>query len=262
MFNVDRYAYTSALKSKAPTEKLFFALLTMGVCLWAESISISLTIVLIMSWVTLCKGRTPFPVFLKLMLIPAAFMIIGVIAIAFGLASGQGSFLVSISISGIYFGITKIGASTAIGIFSRAIGAVSCLCYLTLSTPIVDILSVLRRMGCPKLLVELMGLIYRCIFVLLETAETMITSQDSRLGYRSLKTGLRSTGAIGSTLFIRAYKHSEALYTALEARGYDGELKVLEEPFPSSMRGYLMPMLVNLLLITATLYIRRYTGGL
>ena len=242
-------------------EKLFFSLLTMGVCLWAGSIPISLAVVLIMSLVTLCKGRTPFPAFLKLMFIPASFLIIGVLAIAFGIDRQHSSFLVSIPISGIYLGITKAGASAAAGIFFRAMGAVACLYYLALSTPITDILSALRKLGCPKLLLELMELIYRSIFVFLETAETMITAQDSRLGYRNLKIGLNSLGALDSTLFIRAYKHSDALYTALEARGYDGELKVIEEPIQSSFKDYLMPLFVNLLLISAALYIRKYTGG-
>lgn len=261
MFNIDKYAYTSALKSRAPIEKLFSALLTMGVCLWADSIPISLTIAFIMSWVTLRKGRTPFHVFLKLMIVPAAFLIIEVLAIAFGMDNEQSGFLFNIPISGIYLGVTKAGAEKAAGIFFRTMGAVSCLYYLTLSTPIIDILSVLRRLSCPKLLVELMSLIYRCIFVFLETAETMITAQNSRLGYRSLKIGLHSMGALGSMLFIRAYRHSEALYTALEARGYDGELKVLEEPFQSSLKGYMPALLLNLVLVAATVYIRRKGGG-
>ncbi len=262
MFNMDKYAYASALKGKAPMEKLAFALLTMGVCLWATSIPISLAVVLIMSWVTIHRGGTPFPVLIKLMLVPAAFLVIGVLAIAFGAAGDQSVFLASAPIAGMYIGVTKAGVATATGLFFRAMGAVSCLYYLALSTPITDILSAMKRLGCPKLLLELMGLIYRCIFVFLETAETMVTAQDSRLGYRSLKTGMRSLGALGSTLFIRAYKHSEDLYTALEARGYEGELKVLEEPFQSSVKGYIVPLLVNLLLVAAALYLKSYFGGL
>lgn len=262
MFNIDKYAYASALKSKSPMEKLTFALLTMGVCLWASCIPISLAIVLIMSWVTLCKGRTPFPVFIKLMLIPASFLVMGVFTIAFGIAEGQDSFLFSIPISGIHIGITKTGLTTAAGLFFREVGAVTCLYYLTLSTPIVDILSTFRRFGCPELLLELMGLIYRCIFVFLETAERMIIAQDSRLGYRNIKTGLHSMGILGSMLFIRTHKYSEALYSALEARGYCGELKVLEEPFQSSLKGYMPILLINLTLTVAAIFIKRYTGGL
>lgn len=262
MFNIDKFAYASALKDKAPMEKLLCSLLTMGVCLWASSIPISLIVVFIMSWITLRIGRTPFHVLLKLMLIPAAFLIIGVIAIALGISDEQSAFILSFSIGGGYAGITKSGAATASGLFFRAMGAVSCLYYLVLSTPVVYIMSALRRLGCPKLLIELMGLIYRCIFVFLETAEAMITAQDSRLGYRNLRTGLDSLGSLGSTLFVRSYRHADALYTALESRGYDGELRLLEEDFQSSLKEYLMPLLLNLLLIAATLYIRKYTGGL
>jgi cobalt/nickel transport system permease protein len=262
MFNIDKFAYASALKDKAPMEKLFFSLVTMGVCLWASSIPISLIVVFIMSWVTLRIGRTPFTVLVKLMLIPAAFLIIGVLAIALGISGEQSAFILGFPIGGKHVGITKAGAAAATGLFFRAMGAVSCLYYLALSTPMIYIMSTLRRLGCPKLFIELMGLIYRCIFVFLEMAETMITAQDSRLGYRNFKIGLKSLGILGSTLFIRSYRHADALYTALESRGYDGELKVLEEDFQTSLKGYFMPLLLNLLLIAAALNIRKYTGGL
>ena len=114
----------------------------------------------------------------------------------------------------------------------------------------------------PKLIVELMGLIYRFIFVLLETADTMITAQNSRLGYSSLSAGFRSLGTLVSTLFIRSYKRSDELYTALEARGYDGDLNVLEETFDTHWTGYIPAAAINLVLVTATLLIRRFAGGI
>jgi cobalt/nickel transport system permease protein len=161
-----------------------------------------------------------------------------------------------------YVGIVKTGIVTAFRLFFKALGAASCLYYLSLSTPLVDILSTLRRLRCPKLLLELMGLMYRSIFVLLETAETMIIAQNSRLGYSDVRTGFRSMSALASTLFIRAYKRSEDLYIALEARGYDGELNVLEEPFKRSLKGYMTLLILNLMLIAAALYLKTYTGGI
>jgi cobalt/nickel transport system permease protein len=126
----------------------------------------------------------------------------------------------------------------------------------------VDLLALLLRLKVPKLLVELMGLIYRFIFVLLETADTMFTAQNSRLGYSSLSTGYRSLGALASTVFIRAYKRSDELYTALESRGYEGELNVLDEPFETHWIKYIVPIVINLLLIITTLFLRRFfTGG-
>ncbi|MCR4435101.1 MAG: cobalt ECF transporter T component CbiQ [Clostridiales bacterium] len=262
MINIDNYAYLSKLKKTDPMQKLLFALLTLGVCLWANSIAISVLVLFIMGWVTVCRGGTPPALFMKLLLVPMSFLVIGVLTIAVNASDNPGVFIFSVYAAGTHIGVSLAGIHNAVRLFFKALGAVSCLYYLSLSTPMVDLLGALRRLKVPKLLVELMGLIYRFIFVLLETADTMHTAQDSRLGYSSLSSGYRSLGALASTLFIRAYKRSDELYTALEARGYDGELNVLEEPFNVRWTGYAAAVLVNLALILAALLMPQLTGGL
>ncbi len=262
MINIDKYAYISKLKQTAPMKKLFFALLTLGVCLWANSVIVSILVLLMMGWITVYKGGTPFALFFKLLLVPMSFLVIGVLTIGINVSDNQSAFLFSVSVLGTHIGVSQAGIQNATRLFFKALGAVSCLYYLSLSTPMVDLLAVLRRLKVPKLFVELMGLIYRFIFVLLETADTMFTAQNSRLGYSSLTSVYRSLAALASTLFIRAYKRSDELYTALEARGYDGELNVLEEPFQTHITEYIAPVVINLFLILTTLFLRRFTGGL
>lgn len=262
MINIDKYAYVSRLKQTDPMQKFLFALLTLGICLWANSIIVSLLVLLIMGWVTVYKGGTPFSLFVKLMLVPMSFLVISILTIGVNISESQSDFLFSMSVFGTHIGVSQAGIQNAMWLFFNALGAVSCLYYLSLSTPMVDLLAVLRRLKVPKLLIELMGLIYRFIFVLLETADTMYTAQNSRLGYSSLSSGYRSLSVLASTLFIRAYKRSDELYTALEARGYDGELNVLEEPFETHWTQYIAPVVINLFLIVTTLFLRRFTGGL
>ena len=113
-----------------------------------------------------------------------------------------------------------------------ALASVSCLYFLSFTTPMPDILEVLRKLHCPKLLIELMLLIYRFIFVLLDTASALTTSQNCRLGNRDYKTSIRSFGMLGSALMIRAVQRSNKLYDAMEARCYDGTIRVLSESRP------------------------------
>ena len=96
--------------------------------------------------------------------------------------------------------------------YFTALGAVSCLYFLSFTTPMPDILQVLEKLHCPKLLMELMLLIYRFIFVLLDTASALSTSQNCRLGNRDYKTSLKSFGMLGSVLMIRAVERSNRLY--------------------------------------------------
>ena len=73
---------------------------------------------------------------------------------------------------------------------------------LALNTPMVDILNTLARLKIPKLFIELMGLIHRFIFVLLETVDTMFTAQKSRMGYASFSSGYCSLAALAATLLF------------------------------------------------------------
>lgn len=261
MFNIDRYAYASKLHSTDPMEKLFFAALTMVVCLGADYIPVSIAVISVMAYTTVVVGKVPAKVFLKLMLIPMSFLILGVVTIALGASKNADMFAFSVHIKGYYIGVLSSGIYTAAGLFFKALGAVSCLYYLSLNTPIVDILSALRRLRCPELIIELMSLIYRFIFVLLETAMTMFTAQNARLGYYSLRGSYRSLGSLVSTLFIRAYKRSEDLYTSLEARGYEGKLNVLEEPYRKRKFDYAVYTAVNAGFVIIKLCFRWKTGG-
>jgi len=262
MISIDKYAYMSKLKRADPMPKLLFTLLTLGVCLWANSIAVALLVLLLMGGLTVCRGGTPFAVFFRLMLIPFSFLMIGVVTIAVNISADREIFLFSLSVFETNLGVTKIGIDSAARLFFKALGAVSCLYFLSLSTPLVDLMLALRRLKVPALFLELMGLVYRFIFVLLETADTMVIAQHSRLGYAGLAAGYRSLGTLAATLFIRSYKRGEALYTALEARGYSGELNVLEERFSTSWTAYLLLVGLNVIIILGTLFFRDQVGGL
>lgn len=241
--------------------KLVFCMLTLGVCLWANSIIVSIIVLFIMGWYTVLKGGIPFALFMKLMVLPMSFLFIGVLTIGINFSENQSVFLLYFPIFGTNIGVSQTGIQNALRLFFKALGSVSCLYYLSLNTPMVDLLQVLGKLKIPKLFIELMGLIYRFIFVLLETSDIMFTAQKSRLGYSSFSSSYRSLAELASTLFIRAYKRSDALYTALEARGYDGELNVLDTHFKIERMQYIIPILINLFLVFLTLILRHTMGG-
>lgn len=235
-------------------EKLFFAVLTLGVCLWADSFPVSIFVLLIMTWYSICRGGIPFPDYFKLMVIPMSFLLLGVLAVAVEVTANQQNLNAYVPFFGLYLGVSKTGIIAAARLFFKALGAVSCLYYLALNTPMVDILSTLKKLKCPQLIIELMSLIYRFIFILMETANTMKIAQNSRLGYANIFAAYHSMGALASTLFVRAYKRSEEMFISLEARGYTGEIKVLEETPKGHWQGYLKTVAINGSLILFALF--------
>lgn len=262
MIYIDKYAYISKLNNQNPMYKLIFCMLTMSVCIWANSIVVSIIIIFIMGLYTVGKGSIPCHVFIKLMLVPISFLILGVAASGINVSAKQNVFIFYISVFGTNIGVTPSGIMEALHIFFRALGAVSCLYYLSLNTPMVDILHVLGKFKVPKLFIELMGLIYRFVFVLLETVDIMVTAQKSRMGYSGILSSYRSLAVLTSTLFIRAYKRADRLYTSLESRGYDGEINVIHESYKTGYFQYVVPACINLVLIIITAIIRRFNGGI
>lgn len=234
MIHIDHYAYLSKNKAVDPGQKMVFTLLTLGTCILLGNNWVSLLVILVMSGYTVLKGGIPLGFFVRLMLIPISFLMIGLITIAVNIQPEAQGLLWSVPVGSRWVGISPGGLTLAGALFMKALGATACLYALSLNTPMVAILSALHRLGLPVLIVDLMGLIYRFIFVLMETAATIMTAQHARLGYGSLRAGYQSFGTMLTMLLIRALKRSDDLYTALEARGYQGELSVLEEDYQKS----------------------------
>ena len=238
MIGIDQLAFQSKFRNVDPGEKMFFAILTLGVCLFAKDIIVPTIVLITMGFLTVLKSGTKLKTYFKLMLLPFSFLILGVFTIAIGIDKEAIKLLFSLKIFGWYVGISKVGILTAGLLFFKSLGAISCLYFLSLTTPMTDLLIVAGKLRMPPLVLDLMSLIYRFLFIIMDTGATMVTAQDSRLGYTNVKSSFKSMGALSATLFIRAYKRGDRVYTAMEARGYEGELKVLEEETIKNRKNY------------------------
>jgi len=253
VFNVDQYAYSNRLRVVHPGEKFTFAILTMVICLGSPSMVTPLVIVFLMAGTVIFRAGIPWRIYLKLMSLPASFLVIGVATVALSISRHPQNMLYGITLGGVAIGVAADDLGTAANLFCKSLGAVSCLYFLSLTTPMVEFMLVLRRLGLPSLLIELMSLIYRFIFVLLKTADDIYTAQSSRLGYISCKRSYLSLGQLAANLFIKAYTSSQILYTTLSSRCYTGELKVLETHYPVSRKNIIVMAIVDLLLALITL---------
>ena len=103
---------------------------------------------------------------------------------------------------------------------------------MSLATPVSELVLVLQRLHLPRLLVELMNLIYRYIFILIDVSEQMQIAAKARLGYHSFRQSCKSFAQIAGNLFLVSLKKANAYYDALLSRGYDGKLEFLSEENP------------------------------
>lgn len=113
----------------------------------------------------------------------------------------------------------------------RALASVSCLGLLVLTTPLPQLLQVLRTLKVPDLMIELLGLTYQLIWVLIEQAQQGYHAQAARLGHYGWRTGLHSVARLSAGLLQRSLQRAQRLEYGLASRGYSGgELCLLSPP--------------------------------
>lgn len=249
MILIDKYAYCNKLNQTHPMEKFLFSMGTMMICLCVNSLLVSSLVVLLIGVLLVFRAGMTGKFYLQVMSLPVSFLFLSLLTILLDVAPDSNIFLVSYQLWGSFIGITEPGLTMATKLFFKAMAAVSCLYFLALTTPLVEIIALLRKMKIPELFLELMSLVYRFIFVLLETAEKIYLSQSSRLGYTSVKKGYNSLGHLVANLLSRAFKRSQALYDALEARCYNGQLRVMERKYRFSPRNIALIALLEIFLL-------------
>lgn len=118
------------------------------------------------------------------------------------------------------------GLPAALEVVGRSTVAILCLLLFAATTPLADVLPRLSRLGVPTAVSEVAGLIYRMLFLLLDTAQTVREAQAGRLGFRTWATSYRSVAGQAGAVFVRSFDRARRLEEGLALRGYDGELRV------------------------------------
>lgn len=235
MHIIDRYAYTNRIRSVDPMYKAGLALTALLLCLVLNKPLVGLLVVVWMWVLGVMLAGLPGRTFGGVLVGELAFLLLATagVAVGVGLNNPAPTGGWAWNLGPLWFSCTPGALSLAANLILRALGATAAMNFLAMTTPMVDLLDLMRRWHVPALLIDLMTLMYRFVFLLLESLDRMYVAQDNRLGYSSLYRGVVSAGLLGSRLFIDAYQRSQRLQTALETRGYDGELRVL----PTSYRG-------------------------
>ena len=229
-FPIDAYAYSNRLRWIHPAEKIVFALTTLALCLYFRSAILSAVVVASLTILLWRAAGVQPRVFWRFLRLPLGFVVIGVLTIVVVVVPSESvSAALAVTIADWHVGVLPASANEGARVFSASIGSVACTLFLALTTPMMDITDQLRRWRVPLLFVDLTMLVYRFIFVLLDTADDMFIAQQARLGYSTPRAALRSTAMIASNLYLRAHTRATALFTALSSRGYTGDLRVLTD---------------------------------
>jgi len=137
--------------------------------------------------------------------------------------------------------ISEPGLARFISVALKSWISVQMAVMLASTTPFPEILAAMRALRLPKLLVAIIGLMWRYLFVMVDEAMRMMRARQARSGEMHAAPGgngaggsvmwrARVTGGMAGSLFLRSLERSDRIYNAMLSRGYDGETRLLPHP--------------------------------
>jgi len=131
---------------------------------------------------------------------------------------------------GLGWPLTAQGLRSAGYLVSRVETAATLSVLLILCTPWTHVLKALRVLRVPVVVVVILGMAYRYIFLLLESARDMLESRRSRMvGELKGSDSRRLAAASVGVLMSKTLQLSGDVYSAMLARGFRGEVYMLDD---------------------------------
>lgn len=117
------------------------------------------------------------------------------------------------------------------------------------ATRFEEVLAGLRACGLPRMLTAIFGLMWRYLYVLLDEVHNLTQARRARSSTTpvpvkqaggSVLWRAQVTGGMAGTLMLRSLDSSERIYQAMQARGYDGEIRSETAANPLTIGQYLL----------------------
>lgn len=257
MFEIDEVAQASPAKRFPPLGKLLLVLALLAVSLLASTPAVPLIVL---------------GVGLALLFYATSFKLPRVIALAIaegGLIILLSAAVIAVATSGAPTSFLQLGPWT-IGVSGeglerggmvalRAFAGISVMLFFATSTPIPHLAHAMRSLRFPKELSELVILVYRYSFLILEQSERMHVAAQCRVGYRGWRNSLRTTGRLAVGMFTSSLDVAERSQVALHCRDFKGDFPSFRKPARVTPAWIAVPILCFASLFTLNLLLQ---GGL
>lgn len=239
---------TSSMTNWPPLGKLLLTLSLLLVSLISQNIVVPIVILALGLVLLISSNRLQMPRAMLLTLIDGlAVVAIGSVIIAV-VTSGNPVWTLWIGSFGLVF--SDNGISLAVLVFLRAAAGITIMLFFASTTPIPHLAQALRQLRVPREIAELVILVYRYSFLVLEQYEKMMLAANCRLGLRGLRTSLRTLSQVAVGVFIRSIGVAERSQISLQCRNFQGDFPTYREPARMSVAWAVLPVLAFISLYT------------
>lgn len=240
---IEEAALSSRWRTVSPAAKAGFALAGGMAAFAAATPALALAVAATLTLVTWLGAGTPLTLYVRVALPATGFLALSSLSLLVALGDdGHG---------GLAWQVASDALPRIAELSSRSLAALAALLFLVLSTPLPELVNLLRRLGTPDILLDLMALCYRSLKVFSEALRDTLTAQQARLGHDSPRRRLRSLGLLTASLATQIWVRAHALHQAAQARHGDGPLRFLPRTYPAPRRDLAIAALVGTLLVFA-----------
>jgi len=201
-------------------------------CLISGSLIPPLFIAFLLSGAVVYLARVDAKTYAELFILPLWFAFMSIAGIIL-IRGGTGIFWQWECIEGFTVSITRESINEGALVFCRIIGGISALCFISLTTPMTDIFNAFRQCRIPDEVIDLMMIIYRTIFILMDQVIQIYHSQIMRLGYSGYRESIQSFAMLCGAAFISSWDAGDDLMRAMDARCYNGKFAAFGESRPA-----------------------------
>lgn len=240
---MDTLAYSSRMLTWAPLGKLLFVSTVLVANLVTSSVFVPLIVLIIglalMAYST--NFKIPFLIFLAL----AEAVLILIIGCGMVSISGtSGKVMWDTHILWLHVHMTVESFNKAWLILFRGVAGIAMVMAFATSTPIPYLSQALKQIRMPKEVSELVIMIYRYGFLLLERMETMYKAAACRMGFNGFIRSIKSTASIAVGIFISSSALADKAQIALSCRNYRGYFPVYNQPATAGIKWILVSVAV------------------
>lgn len=118
------------------------------------------------------------------------------------------------------------GNHPAISVFLKGLVSVLSVIILVSTTNFSNLLRGLEGLKTPSLIVSMLSFVYRYVFIITDEYSHIKIARESRNFGGSKRWQWKTIGYSVGSLFLHSYERGSRVYSAMTARGYNGNIKV------------------------------------
>ena len=141
----------------------------------------------------------------------------------------KGQVIGGYSLGALRLNLTYDGLMVLWNVLVKSYLSVLCMILLTSTTRYAHLLRGLGKLKCPALIVMVLSFMYRYIFLFEDELDKMMQAKAARTIGGSRWFHTKALANILGNLFVRSYERGESVYLAMCARGFDGEIRTMNE---------------------------------